>query len=84
MDSVPLVTNMRYPSRDAVEKADRVQIARWWRFLPSPGVNYLGQEDFLEMAHYEAETMDMINAKFENFGGMSHELSKAIGWKKLT
>ena len=83
MALVPLVKHMRYPSRDAVEKADRVQIARWWRFLPSPGVNYLGQEDFLEMCHYESETMDLINRRFDEFGGMNSELSKAIGWKKI-
>lgn len=83
MDLVPLEINMKYPSRENVLLADRVQIARWWRFLPSPGVNYLGQEDFLEMAQYEAETMNIINARFEEFGGMNHELSKVIGWKKI-
>ena len=71
---------MRYPTLERVESADRIQIARWWRYLPSPGVNYIDSPDFYEMCHYEAEVMDLINLKFEKYGGMSSELSKIIGW----
>ena len=73
---------MKYPSKERIEEADRIQIARWWRYLPSPGINHINNEDFFEMTQYEAELMDLINAKFEKFGGMNSELSKIIGWEK--
>ena len=73
---------MKYPDKEMVEKADRIQIARWWRYLPSPGINHIDKNNFMEMCKHEANIMDLINKRFEELGGMTPELSKIIGWKK--
>ncbi len=74
---------MKYPTLDEIEKADRITIARWYRYLPSPGVEYIGEDNFLEMCNYQALLMNRINERFVEFGGMSPELSKLISWKLL-
>ena len=56
-----------FPTMDAVEKADREALARWYRFLPS------GQSDA------EHRIMDRIAERFRELGGMTPELSKKIG-----
>ena len=71
----------KYPTLEEIENADRIQIARWYRFLPSPGVSAVGQEDFIEVCNFEAGLMHRINFRFAAMGGMNHELSKAIAWK---
>lgn len=81
---------MKYPTRAEVEAADRLQLARWWRFLPSPGENALpyrhyGQKseaDFDAAMDAEVAIMDRIARRFNEYGGMSPEISKAIGWDK--
>ena len=57
-----------YPSKEQVETADRMQICRWYRFLPS-ATNTT-----------DAETMDKIVERFKELGGFTPEISKAIGW----
>ncbi len=69
----------QYPTMDQIEEADRIQIARWYRFLPSPGMTAIGKENFLEVCNHEAGLMDRINERFAEFGGMNPELSKTIG-----
>jgi hypothetical protein len=57
-----------YPSMKDVEDADKEQLARWYRFLPSPE----GKSGI--------EVLNKILARFTELGGWNAELSKAIGW----
>jgi len=56
-----------FPTIDEVEKADKEQLAHWYRFLPSG-----------ETAA-EQKIMKRIAERFEKVGGMTRELSKRIG-----
>ena len=56
-----------FPTVEEVEKADKEQLARWYRFLPSG-----------EPAG-DQKIMKRIAERFENLGGMTVELSKKIG-----
>lgn len=69
---------MQYPTLDEIETADRITIARWYRYLPSPGVNHLGEENFIDHCNHESALMNRINDRFEEYGGMTHEISKLI------
>jgi len=56
-----------FPTLQEVEKADKVQLARSYRFLPS-GETAVSQK-----------IMKRIAERFEKLGGMTAELSKKIG-----
>ena len=56
------------PMIEQVEKADREQICRWWRFLSSPETDE------------EVEVMNRIAERFDEVGGFTPEISKRIGW----
>jgi len=56
-----------FPTIDEVERADKEQLARWYRFLPS-GETAADQK-----------IMKRIAERFEKLGGMNLELSKKIG-----
>ena len=56
-----------FPTIEEVEEADKDQLARWYRFLPSG-----------ETAA-EQKIMKRIAERFEKVGGMTPELSKKIG-----
>jgi len=56
-----------FPTIEEVEAADKEQLARWYRFLPSG-----------ETAA-EQKIMKRIAERFEKVGGMNPELSKKIG-----
>ena len=72
---------MNYPNDTQVEEADRMQLARWVRFLPSPGINALESHgDFQLAMDIESKIMHKICQRFESMGGMSPEISKWIGW----
>ena len=71
---------MKYPTLNEIETADRITIARWYRYLPSPGVNHLGEDNFLDYCNYETSLMNRINERFEEYGGMNSEISKIIRW----
>lgn len=73
---------MKYPTLQQVEKATRTQLARWFRFLPSPGTSSIGQsaEEFRSDTDAETTIMGRILARFEESGGMTPGISKAIGW----
>lgn len=71
---------MNYPTLQEVEIADRIQICKWWRFLPSPGSRAIGKDNFSEILHQEAEVMDRIGERLKDLGGFSPEISKKIGW----
>ena len=57
-----------FPTMEEVEKADREQIARWYRFLPSRELPY------------QQNIMDRIVDRFKNMGGMTPGLSEKIGF----
>jgi hypothetical protein len=56
-----------FPTLEEVEKADKEQLARWYRFLPSG-----------ETA-VDRKIMKRIAERFDKLGGMTLELSKKIG-----
>jgi hypothetical protein len=56
-----------FPTIEQVETADKEQLARWYRFLPS-GETAANQK-----------IMRRIAERFEKLGGMNAELSKKIG-----
>jgi hypothetical protein len=56
-----------FPTIEEVERADKEQLARWYRFLPS-GETVADQK-----------AMRRIAERFEKLGGMTAELSKKIG-----
>lgn len=57
-----------YPKMKEVEKADRVQICRWFRFLPSP------------TTEEEARINDRVFERYVTLDGMTPQISKQIGW----
>ena len=56
------------PTMEEVEKADREQICRWYRYLPSP------------ITEEEMKIMDRIAERLQEVGGFTPEISKRIGW----
>ena len=73
---------MNYPTIEEVETADRIQLASWYRFLPSPGTSALGEENYEDTAKYEISVLNRITERFGELGGMNPEISKKIGWRK--
>jgi hypothetical protein len=73
---------MNYPTLEEVEKADREQICRWWRFLPSPGAGAVGRDDFTEVLNQHAIVLNRIGERLGELGGFSPEISKKLGWDK--
>ena len=69
---------MKYPTIEQVKEADRVQLGTWYRFLPSPGWDHVGCEDFPDALQREAGVMDMICERLEIMGGWTPELSKEV------
>ena len=59
---------MNYPTISEVDGAGIEQLARWYRFLPSPN-NEL-----------QVEIMNKVVSTFDSLGGFTPELSKRIGW----
>ncbi|UTC28812.1 hypothetical protein MARCHEWKA_03000 [Brevundimonas phage vB_BpoS-Marchewka] len=70
----------RYPTPDQVEAADKMQLGRWLRHLPSPANHALGRDDFHEVLDAEIVILERIQARFRALGDWTPELSKAIGW----
>jgi hypothetical protein len=59
---------MIFPMLEEVEKADREQLCRWHRFLPS------GDTD------ERVAVQNRIRERFTEVGGFTPELSKTVGW----
>lgn len=72
---------MTYPTLEQVENADRTQLARWYRFLPSPGRLAIGTSDFQAVMDREVAAMKRITDRFVAMGGFTPEISKAIRWE---
>jgi hypothetical protein len=63
-----LDTRPDFPTMEQVEKADREQLARWYRFLPAGDTKD------------QQKVMDKISERFKRFGGMTPTLEKKIGF----
>ena len=66
-----------------VEKADRYQICKWHRFLPSPGERHIGKENYSLVVEREVEINKRLWERFVELGGFTPEISKSIGWVKF-
>ena len=73
---------MNYPTIEEVEKADHIQLAKWYRFLESPGMSAAGTAEFDEVMAAESVIMNRLVDRFKEMGGMNSGISKAIGWDK--
>jgi len=77
---------MKYPTMAEVESASRIQLARWYRFLVSPGVGLgvLGRhpEYFEDESSREMAILNRIISRFNEMGNFTPEISKIIGWDK--
>lgn len=71
-----------YPQDSAVEAADKMQLGRWLRHLPSPGYHALDRDDFQDVLDAEIKILERIQERFLAMGGWTPELSKAIGWQR--
>jgi len=71
-----------YPTIDEVNSADRLQLGRWVRFVPSPGLGVVGKnmKEYRIVADAEKIVLDRILARFDELGGWDSLLSKEIGW----
>jgi hypothetical protein len=56
-----------FPTLEEVEKADKEQLARWYRFLPSGDTAA------------DQKIVRRIAERFDRLGGMTPQLSKKIG-----
>ena len=74
---------MQYPTAEKVKKADRLQLARWYRFLKSPGISAIGQERelFKRTMYAQKAILNRISVRFEELDGMNPSISKCIGWE---
>ena len=76
---------MSYPSPAAVEDADKEQLGRWYRFLPSPWSAALAAgkhgDEFDSACLAQSKTVARIVERFNELGGWTPEISKSIGWK---
>ena len=68
-------TVMQYPTTEEVESADRVQLARWSRYLSSPGAGAIGTPQFTDTLGKESKILDRILERFDEQGGMTPEIS---------
>lgn len=61
---------MKYPTYTEIAKANRLQLCKWYRFLPP--------------ASSPAEKMlsDRITKRWKEVGGFTAAISKTIGWEK--
>ncbi len=81
---------MQYPTIEDVEAADRLQLCKWQRFLPSPGSAAISGTTRrtcpLEAARInkaiddEVKVINRINDRVKELGGFTAAISKAIGW----
>lgn len=57
---------MKMPTMEEIEKADRIQICKWYRFVPSPETDT------------EVKSLNRIVARFDELGGMTPDISRLI------
>lgn len=73
---------MTYPTPLEVLHADRAQLGRWVRFLPSPGFTLDPSDPDTHLSEYadQVGTMTLIMDRFRELGGWDAVLSKEVGW----
>ena len=59
---------MKMPTIEEVEKASRLKICTWFRFVRSP------------ITDAEVDIVNRIVERFDELGGMTPAISKRIGW----
>ena len=65
-------TRLDFPTMEQVEKGDKIQLAKWYRFLPAGSTAE------------QQKIMDRIVARFEKLGGMTPQISDKIGYGGVT
>jgi len=74
---------VKYPTPAQVEQATHRELARWYRFLASPG-SYTDSDipavEYTRILQREEAVLNKIILRFKELGGMTPELSKEIGW----
>ena len=73
---------MKYPSLEEVNSASHIDICKWWRFLPSPGINYIDSPNFEKILSNEVDIMNRIAERLKYFGGFTSKISKTISWSE--
>lgn len=76
---------MNYPTLEEVEKASKIQLGKWVRFLKSPGMSAVesGSDNVEPVRIKEAAIMDKVMSRFySEMGGWDPATSKALGWDK--
>ena len=83
---------MEYPTLKEAEEADRTQLAKWYRFLPSPGINFikkhendtelgkLDKDELRDVIELEQNIMFVICKRFKLMGMFTSSISKEVGW----
>ena len=71
---------MKYPKMEEVERANHLELCRWYRFLPSPGSSAVARDDFDVVMEAEIKVMDRLIQRVKDFGGFTPEISKQLGW----
>lgn len=73
---------MNYPTIEEVEAASKLQLGKWWRFLPSPGRSAvdLPMSQFKKVMRREAKIQKRITERFNELGGWTTRISKQVGW----
>ena len=69
---------MEYPTLEEVETASRDQLAKWRRYLPSPGWDAAGDPKFEVVLEAQTATLNRIIERFDDLGGMTPGISKRI------
>lgn len=75
---------MTYPTDAEIESADHVTLARWYRFLRSPGMSVIDHPNATERERIRVDQMnklDRIIARFNGAGGWTPAISKTVGWE---
>ena len=67
-DAIMPDEKIEFPSLEEVERANREQLGRWYRFLPTGGTAE------------QRRILDRIATRFKSVGGMTPALSKKIGY----
>jgi len=75
---------MKYPTLEEVKKADKVQLGKWLRFLPSAGTDLKYSDlNFEKEREQQSVVMQTIFDTFhKDMGGWEPWLSKQIGWEE--
>jgi hypothetical protein len=69
---------MKYPTLEEVNKASHEQIAKWYRYLPSPNTYGIGKSNFKEILDEEALILNHIIVMLQGYGGMTPQIGKKI------